>query len=737
VLLLSALSFATYRNVEGVILSREYEASRRVIQTTSATISEMDALSRRVAASVYMNRDAQWLMGESRGSGLYEILTRLDRLDSLRVYNPMITSILVYSGETNTTFDTRRLIHTGRNPFILDGVPLPRLRPVYQVTRHATSDFYVDEQVRHFAYTNYVGDAEYVDWGIIVQIDADWLISAVQRIGNADEAYRLFLFGGDGELLFGEEDLAAAVDPDSLSDATADEGYLVSRIAEEESLIVYSSLDESDWFVVLTRPVDEITGYVAAVRKSIMILTVVFALVAGICAIGLSLFIYRPISNLVSLVGPADESGIWTDEFDFISHRLTAIQIGQDVDRQTAQSYQLYRLLLDSPRIAAGDRAALDLPIDLSRPITVAVARIDDQSREVTEASHTAVRGAMFEIAARGENRAFIFAGAHRYVLLANTAGAASPSVLLEALVAAQRALWNQHGVSVSISVGETVCDLRRLSAEYNATVSQLRYAFLFGHRSLITPDRIAELDTVAFTDVRRVDLERNLLKSITQGDAREAARVLAEIVRHYSSLNIDALVLALTVLTSRVRETMQTINDRRLEPSTINFDELSDLARTAPTLRSFEERLVAIISEFVPSGSTTADPRHSVIVAHLLEAIQSSFANPNLALKSLAADLGMSSSYVGHLFKERVGESFADYLKAYRIDTAASLFKRDADRSVRDVMHEVGFDNESYFYRMFKTRFGVTPREYVLKTAVIAARSTDRIIDHNQDLAR
>lgn len=724
VILLTALSFATYRNVERVVVAREYDSSIRVLATTGATIGEMHALSARIAVSVHMNRDVQWLMEEDGSSDLYEVLTRLDRLDSLRVYNPMILNILVYNGASNTTFDTRKLIHSGSNPIRTDDSLLPRLEPVHQVLRAANSDAYMDDWTRHFAYANYTLRGDRVESGTVTNIDAEWLISAVERMGNADDDYELLLFDSNQHLLYGSEELASAVLPDVQRNITGAEGYTRSSVNGEEHLVVFSALTEPAWSVVLTRPIRDLTAHVSLIRRSILILTLIFATVSVVCALALARVIYRPISNLLSILGPEEGNAVWTDEFDFISHRLKTIREGQEEERETAESYQLFRLLLDSPRVASDTNRASNMPIDVARPIAVCVAKIDDLARETPERTHDRIISSLGRVCSTGSDRATLFAGTNRYVVLANVAGAASRTALAEELVALQRLLWNEYDISLSMSMSDTVSDLRRLTAVYNATASRLRYTFLFGARSFITSESVVELEEVQFTDVRRMDLERSLLRAIRQGDRKDYVRAVEELVVHYSALGIDSLLLALTVLTGRVRETLQEINERRLVPSSIDFDELSDLGRTSVTLDQFKTRLISILDEFVRAESTTSDPRHSVIVAHLLEAIQSSYTDVNLALKSLASDLGMSASYVGHIFKERVGESFADYLKSYRLDRAAALFERGTDLSVRDAMQEVGFDNESYFYRMFKTKFGVTPREYALKTVVVSRRT-------------
>ena len=58
------------------------------------------------------------------------------------------------------------------------------------------------------------------------------------------------------------------------------------------------------------------------------------------------------------------------------------------------------------------------------------------------------------------------------------------------------------------------------------------------------------------------------------------------------------------------------------------------------------------------------------------------------------------------------MGTSFIEYLNEYRL-TMASRLLLSSDASILDIANEVGFDNLSYFNRLFKKRFLTTPSNY------------------------
>lgn len=82
------------------------------------------------------------------------------------------------------------------------------------------------------------------------------------------------------------------------------------------------------------------------------------------------------------------------------------------------------------------------------------------------------------------------------------------------------------------------------------------------------------------------------------------------------------------------------------------------------------------------------------------------------ISIADMAKEAGLSQSHFMKFFKNTMGTSFIDYLNDYRL-TMVSRLLVSSESSILDIAAESGFDNLSYFNRMFKKRFGMTPREY------------------------
>lgn len=82
------------------------------------------------------------------------------------------------------------------------------------------------------------------------------------------------------------------------------------------------------------------------------------------------------------------------------------------------------------------------------------------------------------------------------------------------------------------------------------------------------------------------------------------------------------------------------------------------------------------------------------------------------LQVATLAAQARVSSSHFFALFKRRIGSAPMDYFTRLRMQRACRLLE-DTGFSIKEISSKLGYDDQFYFSRVFKSINGVAPSAY------------------------
>jgi AraC-like DNA-binding protein/mannose-6-phosphate isomerase-like protein (cupin superfamily) len=82
--------------------------------------------------------------------------------------------------------------------------------------------------------------------------------------------------------------------------------------------------------------------------------------------------------------------------------------------------------------------------------------------------------------------------------------------------------------------------------------------------------------------------------------------------------------------------------------------------------------------------------------------------------LTELAKDLKQPDYKLSKLIKKHTGMTFKELLQEKRLSKAVELIKA-TELTVVEIIEEIGYENPTYFYKIFKAKFGGTPKEFKL----------------------
>jgi DNA-binding LacI/PurR family transcriptional regulator/AraC-like DNA-binding protein len=132
----------------------------------------------------------------------------------------------------------------------------------------------------------------------------------------------------------------------------------------------------------------------------------------------------------------------------------------------------------------------------------------------------------------------------------------------------------------------------------------------------------------------------------------------------------------------------------------------------------SFSPEFRARISALV-AGDEILPPHTGVLVKKAILYFDRN-AESHISRWKLADSINTSEDYLTRIFHREMGLALWDYLNRYRIFLAADLLRR-TDKTIQDIAYETGFQEQSYFCRVFKKIYGISPGQLRKKSPEMA----------------
>ncbi|GHV94397.1 hypothetical protein AGMMS50293_07170 [Spirochaetia bacterium] len=124
---------------------------------------------------------------------------------------------------------------------------------------------------------------------------------------------------------------------------------------------------------------------------------------------------------------------------------------------------------------------------------------------------------------------------------------------------------------------------------------------------------------------------------------------------------------------------------------------------RTVASSAEFTKRLKGL------AGGDEILPPHTGILVKKAILYFSQHTESHISRWKLADTINVSEDYLTRIFHHEMGLSLWDYLNRYRIFRAAELLRK-TDDTIADIAYHTGFQDQTYFCRVFKKIYGVPP---------------------------
>lgn len=249
--------------------------------------------------------------------------------------------------------------------------------------------------------------------------------------------------------------------------------------------------------------------------------------------------------------------------------------------------------------------------------------------------------------------------------------------------------------------------------------VTDSRTQFTLNHNKLYQQSKINEsiqmykASSQVNSRVYPYEKEKALITKLKTGDTEKAKALLNDLLGYVffaEGNNLEVVksrALELSSLLSRAAIEGGATSDSVLK---VNNQFLMSL-QTIENLDDLCYKLQETIDVFTDCMFNYIPSKGNEITKKAIRYISKNFVQ-NLTLDQVADHVHLNPAYFSTLFKQSTGSSFKEYLNMVRIEESKRLLA-NTDYSIIDIALATGFEDQSYFSKVFKKYTGLTPKQY------------------------
>ncbi len=752
--IMSIFAFTVYYNIEKNVMKNEYDYNKKFLYQVKYNVDFINEMARNLCIFNYFKPDIKALM-YYRGEEEYynRHMESLRKVSNITEAIPLVDSIYIYNSELKQYFSDRGVFadETIQKSIVAEYKQIPVLKPVFRSIEN--SEKLSDEKdyvISYFMYEDKDG-SNYMDGGVILNVKTQWLYDNIKMLNMTDvqKDSVIFIANERGEFIkdkglkgnaqeVSTDDIYHAYKNDVSIDSSQDFGLFKSKINSRDFFITYIKLENTDWVLLKAQPYNQLFQYIRQMKASLLMITGILLLLALAAIISISRNIYSPIANLIRQLNSEQnrklDTGDFRDEFFYLNQvykytndRLKQFREEKNSNKSIMTLYYLKNLLIDSASMREEDiekiREEKYFSIDINRPLVVCIIKIDcypDFEKSCDQGDRGIYKFAIMNIASEVLSEAFknemIDMGTDQIAVLSEVSMNAGDyrDKLIALIKKAQEYIYKYYKLSVSFSISETVQSREQIARHYNQALDFISYRCLFGKMSVISHPLVKNnLDNLQFSYPSL--LEKRLVEDIRHANIGKIKEDIAKIFDDISSMNYNNIILALMHLLNTIKSALDEINQGKLNTYAIDFGNLIEQLYEMETLEVLKGNLLLIFENIPEEEKDNRSEKNKVLVETIKKVISENYSDSQLCMTEIADMLKMSPQYISRIFRNAADMSISEYINEVRLSKVLDLLK-NTNLNISNVLEKVGIENETYFFRLFKKKFGTTPREYLLR---------------------
>ena len=274
--------------------------------------------------------------------------------------------------------------------------------------------------------------------------------------------------------------------------------------------------------------------------------------------------------------------------------------------------------------------------------------------------------------------------------------------------------------------ISQAAWTLLELACEANACNSSLMQLNREqGRTNAYKAEAIHSVKRNLFQDSREIYLQEEfgLLSAIRRGDKERARSIINRILIRIYSLETEDLDMLKTLVLEMVVLMYRTAVDRGANPREllgVNSSYLKEFHEIKDDLE-LSHWLTRWLEDFISTSLIQVAPSPPDSIALAIEYMKNNLDQP-ISRDEVARACNMSYGYFSKVFHLRTGHTFTDLLNKFRVEQACALMD-ETNLNINQVALDCGFNDQSYFTKVFRRYTGVTPKDYRNRAPAQAAQ--------------
>jgi two-component system response regulator YesN len=205
-------------------------------------------------------------------------------------------------------------------------------------------------------------------------------------------------------------------------------------------------------------------------------------------------------------------------------------------------------------------------------------------------------------------------------------------------------------------------------------------------------------------------EFKNQLLKKLSVGDSSGVKSFLELFSTELFSgeLELDKIKNSFFELIVTANNTTREINKSFVSST---FDNAFATLTSLNDKKLIKDFAQTFLLECTAAISTVRKTDTNPIIKKVCDYVEENLAE-DISLEMAADFAGVSSFYLSKLFKEEKGETYINDVSYKRLEKSCQLLAQ-TDLSIKEITATIGYNDQNYYSRIFKTKYGLSPKEY------------------------